>query len=382
MNERTLDAIGLQHGTDKSSRHHDYLSFYESAFAPLRDKPLTILEIGVLNGASVRTWHDYFPKARVIGCDIDPMARRWAGDRIEIEYMDQSNIEDLVRIAVKYGPFDIVIEDGSHLWDHQTTSLKTLYPFVRPGGFYVVEDLQTNYGEFEAEYRGLARQSCVEFLMQWLDLHIADNALPLNRVEDPFLRTYGRGARAISFHKRVCLIEKRALALPAAAGPLKPLIAPTDGADYIKLGLVAHVSHVGDVYGPEGYVDIGHDRFTFQGVAVDDPEQALEYRVRGQDQAWGPWLPSPDFAGTRGRAQILTGISMRLRESAKPRFRLHFIARFAGSSVLVACADGEDCVSPNRTELRALQILLARMPVAAQAPEMDGVAEIAAATAV
>ena len=52
----TLDEIGLKYGTDKSSSHHHYLPFYETFMAPLRDAPITLLEIGVYQGASLRTW--------------------------------------------------------------------------------------------------------------------------------------------------------------------------------------------------------------------------------------------------------------------------------------------------------------------------------------
>ena len=362
MTELSLDAIGLRFGTDKSSRHHDYLNFYEQVFARRRQEPLTLLEIGVFNGASVRAWRDYFPNARIVGADIEPMARRWRGDRIEIEYMDQSNLEDLTRVAVKHGPFDIVIEDGSHLWEHQITTLKALYPFVRPGGLYVVEDLQTNYGDMRKDYRGVASQTCVEFLKTWLDFHIADAALSLQDIEDPFLRTYGRGAVTMTFYKRVCLIEKRALPLPAAAQPSDPLLPRPPGPDYVNVGMIAHVSHIGDVYEPEGHIALSQDRFTFQGIALEDPFLAIEYRVRGPDLKWGPWMTAPEFAGTRGRAMVLTGASIRLRDSAKGRFLLQTVGRFVGSTTQVIVGDDEDCVSAQGGELRGLQIMLARLP--------------------
>jgi hypothetical protein len=364
MSGLPLDAIGLQFGTDKSSRHHDYLNFYERFFAGRRHEPLAILEIGVLNGASLKTWREYFPNARVVGCDIDPMARRWATPGIEIEYMDQSNLEDLVRVASKHGPFDIIVEDGSHLWEHQITSLKTLFPFVRPDGIYIVEDLQTNFGDFQGDYRGIAQQSCVEFLKEWLDLHVADNALPLHTIEDSFLRTYGRGARAITFYKRCCLIEKKALPLPILAQPLKPLAHIEPNVNHVRTPLIVHVSHVGDVYAHDGFVDLGHDRFTFQGIAIDDPEHVLEYRVRGADLNFGPWLTSPDFAGTRGRALVLTGVTFRVRESEKDRFRLLVIARFVGDEKVLAVGNGGDCVAENNADIRGLQVVLERTPQA------------------
>ncbi|HQT68764.1 MAG TPA: hypothetical protein PLC74_14290, partial [Acetobacteraceae bacterium] len=59
--ELSLDDIGMAHGTDKSSIYHNYLNFYEIFFKPFRQIELKILEIGVLNGASLKTWEQYFP---------------------------------------------------------------------------------------------------------------------------------------------------------------------------------------------------------------------------------------------------------------------------------------------------------------------------------
>jgi hypothetical protein len=372
MPELSLDAIGLKHGTDKASHHHDYLSFYDTLFAPRRSQPLTILEVGVFNGASLRTWREYFPNARIIGADIAPHARRLRGDGIEIEYMDQSNLEDLIRVAAKHQPFDIIIEDGSHLWEHQKTSLKTLFPFLRAGGLYIVEDLQTNYGDFTADYRGVATSSCVDFLKTWLDLHIADAALPIKEVEDAFLRTYGHGARTITFYRRVCVIEKRELPLPPIARDSTPLAPqPSNDPRLVRVGLIAHVSHVGDVFEPDGYIDLGKDLHTLQGLAAHDAESALEYRVRGPDGAWGPWINSPEYAGTRGRALLLTGVTFRLREAAKGKYSLRTMGRFIGSPTVVVAADGEDCVAPDGAEIRGVQIELMRADPPEGSPKVD-----------
>jgi hypothetical protein len=120
--DMTLDALGLREGTDKASSHHNYLNFYESFFSALRAEPITLLEIGVLNGASLNTWKNYFPNGKIVGADISPPTKRFQRDRIFIELLDQSNVEELTHAAFKHGPFDIVIEDVSHKWDHQLTS--------------------------------------------------------------------------------------------------------------------------------------------------------------------------------------------------------------------------------------------------------------------
>src|SRR4051794_33582731 len=100
-----LDAIGLRHGTDKASSDNDYLNFYETFFAPLQNIQISILEIGVLNGASLKTWEDYFPMAKIIGVDVEIQCKQFERDRVSIELLDQSNIEELTRVAIKHGPF-------------------------------------------------------------------------------------------------------------------------------------------------------------------------------------------------------------------------------------------------------------------------------------
>lgn len=204
----TLDSIGLKFGTDKSSKVHDYLNKYEPFFASSRLNSLKILEVGVLNGASLHTWKQYFPNGQIIGADIRPEVIKYAEDRIFIEILDQSNIEELVRLGVKHGPFDIVIEDGSHLWEHQITSLRYLFPFVASGGLYVVEDLQVNYGKAAEKYRGISSVKSADFLKDLADLVLANRQIVPSTIEDSFLRTYGQTIESMTFIKHACVIRK------------------------------------------------------------------------------------------------------------------------------------------------------------------------------
>ena len=146
------------------------LEFYEAYFAPMRDKKITLLEIGVFGGASLRTWQEYFPRAKIIGADIDPRAKKFERERIRVKILDQSNIDHLTSLAISCGPFDIIIEDGSHMWEHQITSLRTLFPFLKDDGIYIVEDLQTNYGSLAKQYKGVATYSAGISRSLWLYL--------------------------------------------------------------------------------------------------------------------------------------------------------------------------------------------------------------------
>ena len=81
----------------------------------MRLREVTVLEIGVLGGGSLAMWEACFPNAKIVGADIDRDTLRFARERVSIEIVDQSNVEHLTRLAVKHGPFDLVVEDGSHM---------------------------------------------------------------------------------------------------------------------------------------------------------------------------------------------------------------------------------------------------------------------------
>jgi len=355
----TLDEIGLRHGTDKASSNHNYLEFYEIFLAPLRDHALTILEVGVLNGASLRMWEEYFPQAKIVGADILPDLKRFERGRITIEQVDQSNIEQLTSVAIKHGPFDVIIEDGSHMWEHQITSLRTLFPFVKNDGLYIVEDLHTNYGPLEANYRGIAGSSCVEYLKKWVDLRVACGQIEIEKTEDAFLRTYGRAVQFMTFYARACLIKKRLPHQYNVANVGRPLAEAVSG-NVVAVKILAHLSYVGDVLGQEGFVNLASERFAFQGIAIETTQNLIEYRVRSADGTWSGWVGGNRFAGKRGESKLLTGVAIRLCSADRPYYDLRVSCRFKGSEDALTVASGEDCTSPYGAALCGLQIQLLR----------------------
>jgi cephalosporin hydroxylase len=137
-----LDALGLKYGTDKASSGHNYLHFYERLFAPLRDKPITFCEIGIgsSHAPSLKMWRDYFPLAEVIGIDNDPV-KQVVGDRIVTWIGDQGDRSFLEAVAGDCGPFDVVLDDAGHSKEHQLSSFEVFRRHMRPGGFYVIEDM-------------------------------------------------------------------------------------------------------------------------------------------------------------------------------------------------------------------------------------------------
>jgi hypothetical protein len=146
-----LDTLLRISGSDKEQRDgHHYGSTYHRIFRCKKYQRLTLLEIGVgghqgyVGGESLAAWRCYFPFAKIVGCDIEDK-RQLAEGRVRIHMIDQSSASDLARIATEEGPFDIIIDDGSHLNMHQIFSFKNLFPHVSDGGIYVIEDTQTSY---------------------------------------------------------------------------------------------------------------------------------------------------------------------------------------------------------------------------------------------
>jgi demethylmacrocin O-methyltransferase len=113
-------------------------------FAPFREHATSVLEIGVDQGASLRMWRNYFVRATVYGLDIDPLVKIHETPRTRIFIGDQGDPQVLGEVGAA-GPFDIIIEDGSHIPDHQIRTFISLFPHLKPGGLYVCEDIQTQF---------------------------------------------------------------------------------------------------------------------------------------------------------------------------------------------------------------------------------------------
>lgn len=143
-----LDKFGVQHGTDKSSSGHDYLRFYEFFLSPFRTREFTLLELGVgprdNKGKSLLTWHDYFPRANIVGVDVRPDAKDVETERVSIEIGNCGEPAFLRRLGEKYKP-GVIIDDASHKWSHQIGALETLFGALEPGGIFIVEDLGTSF---------------------------------------------------------------------------------------------------------------------------------------------------------------------------------------------------------------------------------------------
>lgn len=141
-----------------------YADAYEQEFFRIRNKPITILEIGVDRGGSLEVWKEFLPRAAVYGIDINPTCAKSKN----IFIGDQRDRPFLYDVFHRIGGADIVIDDGSHITSHQQQSLDILFPLLNLGGIYVIEDLYTSYpSPFHSCY--VDGISTVDYLKNTLD---------------------------------------------------------------------------------------------------------------------------------------------------------------------------------------------------------------------
>ena len=208
-----------------------YFEIYERHFSQFRNKPISLLEFGVLHGGSLQMWKHYFgPQAKIYGADINPRCAELAEDQISILLADQESRESLRSICNTLPPFDIIIDDGGHTMLQQATTFEELWGQLKIGGIYLIEDMHTSYWPaFGGAYK--APTNFMEYTKNLIDQLNAWYAVDgSGLVVDGFTRT----AFAMHYYDSILVIEKRAMKAPHARMKGKPSfpLAPAEQAVY------------------------------------------------------------------------------------------------------------------------------------------------------
>ncbi len=149
-----------------------FMEEYKRILAPLTYRPISLLEIGVNKGGSILFWDDYLQNkdSRILGLDLK-LPEIETSSRVSLAQCDQNDADGLRGLAELHGPFDVIIDDASHQLAETRTCFNTLQPFLKPGGYYVIEDWAMGY--FATDYPQY--QGMVEFVTE-----IVRNAKELN----------------------------------------------------------------------------------------------------------------------------------------------------------------------------------------------------------
>jgi len=174
----------------------EYLKAYDTHFKG-RDVE-RLLEIGVQFGGSLDIWRDYFPKAEIVGLDNDPRCKNYVKD-YPLFIGNQSDTALLETL----GKFDIIIDDGSHKMSDQQTTFEFMFPRLKRGGMYVIEDLHTSYWpEFLDQ-----RLTTIEYLKNKVDeLHA--EASQNSRAEGGTVYRNEMEIKSLHFYPDIIFIEK------------------------------------------------------------------------------------------------------------------------------------------------------------------------------
>jgi hypothetical protein len=128
---------------------HHYFDIYVKHFEAYRNRPIRMLEIGVFRGGSLRMWKEYFhPDSTIVGIDIDKSCKdhEIADKKVFVRIGSQADPKFLAEVNEEFGPFDIILDDGSHKTHDQNISFGALFrAALTVGGCYMVEDVHTNY---------------------------------------------------------------------------------------------------------------------------------------------------------------------------------------------------------------------------------------------
>jgi cephalosporin hydroxylase len=137
-----IDKFNLDVTTDKNSVHSYITGFYENEFLKYKNKKITILEVGVRKGGSIKLWSEYFTKANsIIGIDVSPQDIEPSFntiDRVKYYFGDAYTPE----IANEIPKLNIFVDDGPHTLKSQINAIKYYLPKIKLGGVFIIEDVQ------------------------------------------------------------------------------------------------------------------------------------------------------------------------------------------------------------------------------------------------
>jgi len=142
-----MKELGMKYNTDKVT-YHAYHEVYESYVKEFYESEGCMVEIGLQEGNSLNMWLEMFPKAYIYGMDLDkgyrgPRHFTLRGDQSQEK--DVERLKDVITTSVKSKDLFLICDDGSHIPEHQLLTFNILFPLLRDGGIYIIEDIETSY---------------------------------------------------------------------------------------------------------------------------------------------------------------------------------------------------------------------------------------------
>jgi hypothetical protein len=144
--------LGLEFHTDKAT--HTYMPVYERFLGPKASDPINLLEIGIERGASINLWLKLFPNGHIFcldyrQLDLDVLRH----PRVTAFLGRYQQDPDIINLFERES-MDVIVDDGGHFLNLQRDSREILWPALKTGGLYFVEDILTDvYPDEIAHYQ-------------------------------------------------------------------------------------------------------------------------------------------------------------------------------------------------------------------------------------
>lgn len=138
----SLVELGKIYGTDKSTDHNYYSRYYENILSPFRQS-CDILEIGPCE-KSLKVWENFFEKGNIHNLKTDNSEITIKSERIKVFRINQSDDIQLKDFTKNNFDYDVIVDDGTHKMLDQQIAIQILFDKLKPGGKYIIEDLQTS----------------------------------------------------------------------------------------------------------------------------------------------------------------------------------------------------------------------------------------------
>lgn len=144
-----LESLISHYGSDKGHDDHGYTDFYQMILDPIRHVVRNMTEVGVSAGQSIQAWYHYFPHAQIYAYDVTtmPSTRQIVEQLSDRVHYNETNLLHYnhsglsTELGLHNNTMDLIIDDATHMLIHQQLFLEKLFCLVKPGGYYVIEDI-------------------------------------------------------------------------------------------------------------------------------------------------------------------------------------------------------------------------------------------------
>ena len=185
-----------------SIKWSNYFEIYENLFKRFINKKITLVEVGIGNGGSLFMWRNYFgKKAKIIGIELNPEAKKLEKKGFKIFIGDQSNPDFWKKFYKKIGKIDILIDDGGHTNLQQITTLMESVNHINYDGMIIVEDTHTSFMNNKG-FKNPSRFSFINFTSSLVEILHRRN--PMIKKEPNYL---SKKINSIEYYDSVVVIN-------------------------------------------------------------------------------------------------------------------------------------------------------------------------------